>query len=100
VVIDFGTEQQVAGFSLTPSRQVMDGAAPPKAYVAETSLDGKNWQAAGAGEFANIAYALSTQRLNFTSPRPMRFMRLVFAETAAPAQSLAIAGVGAFSKPR
>ena len=100
VVIDFGAEQQVAGFSLTPSRQVMDGAAPPKAYVAETSIDGKDWQPAGAGELANIAYALSTQRLNFTSSRTMRFLRLSFAETAAPAQRLAIAGVGAFSKPR
>jgi alpha-L-fucosidase len=100
VVIDFGAEQQVAGFSLTPSRQVMDGAAPPKAYVAETSIDGKDWQPAGAGELANIAYALSTQRLNFTSPRTMRFLRLSFAETAAPAQRLAIAGIGAFSKPR
>jgi len=100
VTIDFGTEQQVAGFSLTPSRQVMDDAAPPKGYLAETSLDGRRWDPAGSGELANIAYALSTQRLNFTSPRAMRFLRLSFRETAVPAQRLAIAGIGAFSRPR
>ena len=90
----------MAGFSLTPSRQVMNGAAPPKAYVAETSLDGTDWQPAGAGELANIAYALSTQRLNFTSPRAARYLRLSFAETAVAAEKLAIAGIGAFSRPR
>jgi len=100
VTIDFGSMQQVAGFSLTPSRQVMNGAAPPKAYLAETSLDGTAWQPAGAGELANIAYALSTQRLNFTSPRAARYLRLSFAETAVTAEKLAIAGIGAFSRAR
>lgn len=100
VTIDLGTIRQVAGFSLTPSRQVMNDAAPPKAYVAETSLDGTAWQPAGAAELANIAYALSTQRLNFTSPRAARYLRLTFAETAVSAQRLAIAGIGAFSQPR
>ena len=100
VTIDLGAEQQLAGFSLTPSRQVMNGAAPPKAYVAETSIDGKRWEPAGSAELANIAYALSTQRLNFTSPRTARYLRLSFAETAVPAERLAIAGIGAFSRPR
>jgi alpha-L-fucosidase len=100
VTIDLGAEQQLAGFSLTPSRQVMNGAAPPKAYVAETSIDGKRWEPAGSAELANIAYALSTQRLNFTSPRTGRYLRLSFAETAVPAERLAIAGIGAFSRPR
>jgi alpha-L-fucosidase len=86
----------LAGFSLTPSRQVMTNAAPPKGYVAETSTDGKRWQAAAAGEFSNIAYALSTQRIPFNQPRTARFLRLRFAETAVPAQRLAIAGIGGF----
>ena len=53
-----GQVRDVAGFSLTPSRQVMVDAAPPRGYVAETSVDGRNWAPAGAGEFSNIAYAL------------------------------------------
>ncbi len=100
VKIDIGTPRKVAGFSLTPSRQVMTGAAPPRSYVAETSVDGRDWQAAGAGEFANIAYALSTQRLNFPDVRTLRFLRLRFAATAVPAARLAIAGIGAFDRPR
>jgi len=86
----------LAGFSLTPSRQVMANAAPPKGYVAETSMDGKRWQPAASGEFSNIAYALSTQRIPFDQPRTARFVRLRFAETAVPAQRLAIAGIGGF----
>ncbi|MDP1027651.1 alpha-L-fucosidase [Sphingomonas sp. KR1UV-12] len=100
VTIDLGTVQAVAGFSLTPSRQVMTGAAPPRGYVAETSVDGRTWQAAGAAEFANIAYALSTQRLNFPDIRSIRYLRLTFADVAAPARRLAIAGIGAFDRPR
>ncbi|WP_322963425.1 alpha-L-fucosidase [Sphingomonas fuzhouensis] len=98
VTIDMGKTQDVAGFSLTPSRQVMIDAAPPRGYVAETSLDGKSWTPAGAGEFSNIAYALSTQRLPFTSVRPVRYLRLTFAEMSKPAQKLAIAGIGGFTK--
>jgi alpha-L-fucosidase len=86
----------LAGFSLTPSRQVMTNAAPPKGYVAETSTDGKRWHPAAAGEFSNIAYALSTQRIPFDQPRSASFLRLHFAETAVPAQRLAIAGIGGF----
>lgn len=56
--IDLGALRKVAGFSLTPSRAVMTGAAPPKGYRAETSEDGQHWQPAGAGELSNIAYAL------------------------------------------
>ncbi|MFD1789779.1 alpha-L-fucosidase [Sphingomonas floccifaciens] len=101
VTIDMGTEQSVAGFSLTPSRQVMDGASPPKGYMVEVSRDGRVWQPAGGGELPNIAYALSTQRLNFTGgARSVRYLRLSFAETAVPAATLAIAGISAFSRPR
>ncbi|MES2336877.1 MAG: alpha-L-fucosidase [Pseudomonadota bacterium] len=100
VVLDLGTEQVLAGFSLTPSRHVMTRAAPPRGYVAETSRDGRTWAAAAAGELPNIAYALSTQRLAFASVRPVRYLRLRFAETAVPADRLAIAGVGAFGGAR
>ena len=98
VTVDMGQVRDVAGFSLTPSRQVMIDAAPPRGYVAETSVDGKSWTPAGAGEFSNIAYALSTQRLPFTSVRPVRYLRLTFAEMSKPAAKLAIAGIGGFTK--
>lgn len=100
VTIDMGGEHPLAGFSLTPSRQVMTGAAPPRGYVAETSVDGSMWQPGAAGELSNIAYALSTQRLAFARPRNARFLRLTFAETAIPAARLAIAGIGAFTTRR
>jgi alpha-L-fucosidase len=76
----------------------MTGASPPKGYVAETSVDGRTWQPAAAGEFANIAYALSTQRIAFDQARVTRFLRLTFAETASPSPRLAIAGIGGFTK--
>ncbi|MDZ7281505.1 alpha-L-fucosidase [Sphingomonas sanguinis] len=98
VTVDMGQVRDVAGFSLTPSRQVMVDAAPPRGYVAETSVDGKSWAPAGSGEFSNIAYALSTQRLPFTSVRPVRYLRLTFAEMSKPAAKLAIAGIGGFTK--
>ncbi len=98
VTVDMGQVRDVAGFSLTPSRQVMVDAAPPRGYVAETSVDGKSWTPAGAGEFSNIAYALSTQRLPFISVRPVRYLRLTFAEMSKPAAKLAIAGIGGFTK--
>ena len=98
VIVDLGDEITLAGFSLTPSRQVMTDAAPPRGYVAETSVDGRNWQPAAAGEFANIAYALSTQRVAFDQARDTRLLRLTFAETAAAAPQLAIAGIGGFKK--
>ncbi|KQT34629.1 alpha-L-fucosidase [Sphingomonas sp. Leaf412] len=100
VTVDLGVEQVVAGFTLTPSRHVMDGAAPPKGYVADTSRDGRTWRAGAAGELPNIAYALSTQRFAFAAPRPMRYLRLAFAETAVPARRLAIAGIGGFAPRR
>ncbi|MDY0958567.1 alpha-L-fucosidase [Sphingomonas sp. CFBP8993] len=98
VTVDMGQVRDVAGFSLTPSRQVMVDAAPPRGYVAETSVDGKSWTPAGTGEFSNIAYALSTQRLPFTSVRPVRYLRLTFAEMSKPAAKLAIAGIGGFTR--
>lgn len=91
---------ELAGFSLTPSRQVMTNAVPPKGYVAETSDDGKRWEAAASGEFSNIAYALSTQRIPFDRPRRARYLRLRFAETALPKERLAIAGIGGFTTGR
>lgn len=97
VTVDLGSEVLLAGFSLTPSRQVMTGAAPPKGYVAQTSRDGKNWEDGATGEFANIAYALATQRIAFGKARPTRYLRLSFAETATPAARLAVAGIGGFT---
>ncbi|WP_010546300.1 alpha-L-fucosidase [Sphingomonas elodea] len=100
VEIDLGASTVLAGFSLTPSRHVMTDAAPPKGYKAETSTDGTNWEPAATGEFSNIAYALSTQRIGFARVRPARFLRLTFAETALPEPKLAIAEIGGFTVPR
>jgi alpha-L-fucosidase len=96
VTVDLGTRTPLAGFTLTPSRQVMADSAPPKGYVAETSLDGKTWKRAAAGEFGNIAYALATQRIAFSKPVESRYLRLTFAETALPAGNVAVAGIGGF----
>nr|WP_294813750.1 alpha-L-fucosidase [uncultured Sphingomonas sp.] len=100
VTVDLGADTLLAGFSLTPSRQVMADAAPPKGYIAETSHDGTNWEPGASGEFSNIAYALSTQRIAFAKARPARFLRLTFAEPAVPAARLAIAGIGGFTAQR
>lgn len=100
VTLDLGVDTPLAGFSLTPSRQVMTNAAPPRGYVAETSVDGTNWEPAAKGEFSNIAYALSTQRIAFESARRTRYLRITFSETAVPAARLAIAGVGGFIAKR
>ncbi|NIJ20349.1 alpha-L-fucosidase [Sphingomonas naasensis] len=97
VTLDLGKAARLAGFSLTPSRHVMSKASPPKGYVAETSVDGTNWQPAANGEFGNIAYALSTQRIAFAAPRDARYLRLRFDETALPEPRLAIAGIGGFT---
>ena len=100
VTIDMRIVQPIAGFSLTPERHPMTGAVAPKGYVAETSLDGQAWDAAAAGEFPNIAYALQTQRVVFVRPRPARYLRLSFAAVVQPAARLAIAGIEAFTTPR
>ncbi|MHA6720729.1 alpha-L-fucosidase [Sphingomonas sp. RS6] len=100
VTIDMGDALLLAGFSLTPSRHVMTDAAPPKGYVAETSVDGTNWDPAATGEFSNIAYALSTQRIAFTRAREARYLRLRFAETAVDEPKLAIAEIGGFTSIR
>lgn len=96
VTVDLGKAERLAGFSLTPSRHVMSKASPPKRYVAETSTDGTNWEPAAAGEFSNIAYALSTQRIPFATLRDARYLRLRFDETALAEPRLAIAGIGGF----
>ena len=88
----------VAGFSLTPWRHPDTVSAPPRSYHAETSVDGKSWTRAADGEFQNIAYALATQRIPFTAPRTVRYLRLSFAATAVPAAKLAIADIGAFTR--
>lgn len=98
VTIDLGKAQTVAGFSLTPWRHPDKVSSPPRGYRAETSIDGTTWSPAAEGEFQNIAYALSTQRIPFTTPRQVRYLRLTFAATAVPAQKLAIADVGAFAR--
>ncbi|PSJ40010.1 alpha-L-fucosidase [Allosphingosinicella deserti] len=100
VTIDLGAEVHLAGFSLTPSRHVMSDARPPKGYTAELSRDGTNWEPGASGEFSNIAYALSTQRVAFPAPQIARYLRLRFAELALPAPRLAIAGVGGFTAAR
>jgi alpha-L-fucosidase len=98
VTLDLGEVQTVAGFSLTPWRHPDEQSAPPRGYRANTSLDGKTWSPAAEGEFQNIAYALATQRIPFTTPRPLRYLRLTFAATAVPAAKLAIADIGAFTR--
>jgi alpha-L-fucosidase len=96
VTIDLGTEETIAGFVLTPSRAVMAKAAPPKGYRVEASLDGKAWRDIAAGELPNIAYALAAQRIGFAATISARWLRFSFAETALPAQTLSIAGLGVF----
>ncbi|EIZ78370.1 F5/8 type C domain protein [Novosphingobium sp. Rr 2-17] len=100
ITLDLGAQLDLAGFSLTPARQVMQDAAPPKGYIAETSLDGKDWTRRTAGEFGNIAYALATQRIAFPAAVPARYLRLTFEASALPKTTLAIAGIGGFLKPR
>lgn len=96
VTIDLGAMETLAGFVLTPSRAVMANTAPPRGYRVESSQDGKTWRAVAAGELPNIAYALAAQRIAFAAPLTTRWLRFTFAETAVPAQKLAIAGLGAF----
>ena len=98
VTIDMGAVAALAGISVTPSRTIAKGVAPPRDYRCETSLDGARWELAAAGELSNIAYALATQRIAFGTTRPTRWLRLSFTETAVPADKLALAGIGAFLK--
>ncbi|WP_230781526.1 alpha-L-fucosidase [Sphingomonas sp. Leaf37] len=98
VTLDLGKAQIVAGFSLTPWRHPDRQSAPPRGYRAETSIDGRSWSPAAEGEFQNIAYALATQRIPFTTPRSLRYLRLTFPAMAIPAVKLAIADVGAFAR--
>ena len=98
VTLDTGAAQTIAGFSLTPWRHPTPDAAPPRGYRVETSVDGRNWTPAGEGEFPNIAYALSTQRIAFAAPVQARFLRLTFTAVAKPAAKLAIADLGAFTR--
>ena len=96
VTIDLGRVHELGGFSLTPTRHATAGAGPPSRYVAETSMDGRDWRAAAAGEFANIAYARATQRIVFVAPRPARFLRLTLPALATDDARIAVAEVGAF----
>lgn len=96
VTIDLGRSVLLTGFSVTPSRSPAKDSAPPRGYRCETSVDGREWQRRGSGEFGNIAYALATQRVAFDTPRRARFLRLDFDATAVPAPFLALAEIGAF----
>ncbi|AXJ95694.1 MULTISPECIES: alpha-L-fucosidase [unclassified Sphingomonas] len=98
VTVDMGAAQSLAGFSLTPWRHPDADSAPPRSYRAEISLDGKSWTPAGEGEFPNIAYALSTQRIGFAAPVRARYLRLTFSAVAKPVGKLAIADIGAFTR--
>ena len=101
VTIDLARAETLAGFSLTPSRAPPNGSVPPRGYRADTSVDGRVWQAGASGEFANIAYALATQRIAFAQPRTARFLRLRFdAPAVAGATRVAVAGIGAFTTPQ
>lgn len=95
VTIDLAAALTLTGFSLTPSRTVAKDTAPPRGYRCETSTDGTTWQPAASGEFGNIAYALSTQRVAFT-PRRARYLRVTFDAVALPASQLTVAEIGAF----
>jgi len=90
----------LAGVSISPSRTIAKDVSPPRDYRCETSVDGTQWEAAGSGELANIAYALATQRLAFAHPRQARFLRLSFDAPALPTASIALAGIGAFTVKR
>ncbi|WP_294195670.1 alpha-L-fucosidase [uncultured Sphingomonas sp.] len=96
VTIDLGKAHALAGFSLTPSRTIAKDTAPPRGYVAETSVDGRTWAPAATGEFGNIAYALATQRVPFAA-RAARFLRLRFDAPAIPAGQMTVADIGAFT---
>ncbi|WP_210357030.1 alpha-L-fucosidase [Sphingomonas beigongshangi] len=98
VTLDIGGVQTIAGFSLTPWRHPDPDSAPPRGYRVETSLDGTSWAPAGDGEFPNIAYALSTQRIAFAAPVRARYLRLAFPAAAKPVGQLAIADIGAFTR--
>ncbi len=95
VTIDLAAAVTLTGFSLTPSRTGAKDTAPPRGYRCETSADGTSWQPAASGEFGNIAYALSTQRVAFT-PRRARYLRVSFDAVALPASQLTVAEIGAF----
>ncbi len=96
LIIDMGKADQVAGFSLTPTRQALPDAGPPGRYRVETSEDGKTWTPAGEGEFGNIAYARATQRITFAKARKARYLMLGFTTVATAQPKMAIAGIGAF----
>jgi alpha-L-fucosidase len=96
LMIDMGKAEQVAGFSLTPTRQALPDAGPPGRYRVETSEDGKTWTPADEGEFGNIAYARATQRITFAKARQARYLMLGFTTVATAQPKMAIAGIGAF----
>ena len=96
LMIDMGKVDQVAGFSLTPTRQALPDAGPPGRYRVETSEDGKTWTPADEGEFGNIAYARATQRITFAKARQARYLMLGFTTVATAQPKMAIASIGAF----
>ena len=54
-------------------------------------MDGKTWSDLGAGEFSNIANALSPQRIAFTTVSPCAYVRFSFIGLASAAHHMAIA---------
>ena len=70
---------------------------PSGPYGVPTGPPGPRWDPTAAPRTAGGTPA-TTQRIPFTTPRPVRYLRLTFAATAVPAQKLAIADVGAFTR--
>ncbi len=97
VTIDLGAVHRLTGFSLTPSRTSRKDIAPPRGYRCDTSLDGSVWQDGGEGEFSNMAYALTTQRVGFAPARRARLIRLRFDDPALPVARIGIAGIDVFA---
>ncbi|AIT07730.1 alpha-L-fucosidase [Sphingomonas taxi] len=91
VVLKFDHRQRLGGFVLTPSRAVMTDAAPPRRYRVEASVDGETWSDLGAGEFSNIANALSPQRIAFETVTSCAYVRFSFIGLASSAHHMAIA---------
>ncbi|EIZ78372.1 F5/8 type C domain protein [Novosphingobium sp. Rr 2-17] len=96
VTIGLGKREEIGGFTLTPSRAVMNDASPPKRFRAETSLDGRTWSERAAGEFSNIANALTPQRIPFPVKAQAAYVRFTFQGLAASAGNMAIADVGLY----
>ncbi|WP_343616492.1 alpha-L-fucosidase [Novosphingobium sp.] len=97
LTLDMGRSERLAGFALTPTRHAEQGSSPPARYTVEWSADGQSWQAAGSGEFSNIAYARATQRIHFSTPVSARWLRFAFPASSLGEGVLSIAEISAFA---